>query len=339
MVYFLSLIFPLSVLLGVFADKDLIFAPVIIFTVIVPLLDALTARLQWGYWSKTSARVADSVLGLWAVLFPAAVLSGGWYVSQHGLFNLYGIGLALSVGFTGSVAIVAGHDLIHSSSPKKRFLGYGILLNVFYMHFGILHRIGHHRHVATPRDHSTAWRGESVYRYILRTMVFGYIDCWKLEFKRLAKKGQRKLGLHNRILLFAVLQLAALLFCSLAFGIESGIFFLLESLVAVTILEVVSYLQHYGILRNLDSQGKFEILRAYHSWESNKIASCVLFLNIPLHSSHHDDARSRFSELTPNSEAMQLPFSYPVMIQLSFVPYAWRRVMHPILDDRFKDAS
>src|SRR6185312_3862037 len=50
------------------------------------------------------------------------------------------------------------------------------------------------------------------------------------------------------------------------------------------LLEVVNYLEHYGLLRQRREDGRYERTRPEHSWNSNNVASNVLLYHLQRHS-------------------------------------------------------
>src|SRR5436305_8919605 len=97
------------------------------------------------------------------------------------------------------------------------------------------------------------------------------------------------------------------------------------------LLEVVNYLEHYGLLRQRRADGRYERTRPEHSWNSNNVASNVLLYHLQRHSDHHANPTRRFQALRHVDEAPQLPTGYAGMILLALVPPLWRRVMDPRL--------
>ena len=58
-------------------------------------------------------------------------------------------------------------------------------------------------------------------------------------------------------------------------------------MVGFSLLEVVNYLEHYGLLRGKRDDGRYERTRPEHSWNSNNVASNVLLYHLQRHSDHH----------------------------------------------------
>ena len=51
-----------------------------------------------------------------------------------------------------------------------------------------------------------------------------------------------------------------------------------QAVLGFSLLEVVNYLEHYGLLRQRREDGRYERTRPEHSWNSNNVASnCLLY--------------------------------------------------------------
>jgi len=107
----------------------------------------------------------------------------------------------------------------------------------------------------------------------------------------------------------------------------------LQAAIAVLLLELVDYIEHYGLLRRRKSNGKFEPTQPHHSWNSGHQASNWLLINLQRHSDHHYKPRKRFPTLQsyPETEAPQLPHGYPWMVLLALLPPLYFNTMQPKL--------
>jgi alkane 1-monooxygenase len=104
----------------------------------------------------------------------------------------------------------------------------------------------------------------------------------------------------------------------------------IAAFVAITLLEAVNYLEHYGMLRARVGTGeheRWERVAPSHSWNSNNIATNVLLYHLQRHSDHHANPTRRYQALRDYTESPVLPTGYAGMILLALVPPAWRRVM------------
>jgi alkane 1-monooxygenase len=214
----------------------------------------------------------------------------------------------------------------------ERWLSRVALAQSAYGHFFIEHNRGHHVRVATPEDPASARLGESFYAFLPRTVLGSVRSAWELERTRLARLGSPSWSPRNDILgawAMTVVLLAALI---AAFGFVVAPYLLIQAVIGFSLLEVVNYLEHYGLLRQRREDGRYERTRPEHSWNSNNTASNVLLYHLQRHSDHHANPIRRYQALRHVDDAPQLPTGYAGMILLAVLPPLWRRVMdHRVL--------
>ena len=107
---------------------------------------------------------------------------------------------------------------------------------------------------------------------------------------------------------------------------------MIQAVVGFSLLEVVNYMEHYGMLRQKVGVGerqRYERVDPSHSWNSNNIATNVLLYHLQRHSDHHANPTRRYQALRDFEESPVLPTGYAGMIVLAIVPPVWRRVMDP----------
>ena len=256
-----------------------------------------------------------------------------WYVSGavH-LDALEKIVLFFGVGvITGTVGINYSHELMHQKDRRERFLGDLLLAMVLYSHFRSEHLLVHHRHVGTPRDPVTARYNEGFHRFFPRVLKGSLLSSFRAERAMLARKNKTWHSLSNPFFRYWALQ-GAMLALALFLGGGTGLaLFLWQSFIAVWQLELVNYIEHYGLTRKYLGGGKFEHVKPRHSWNAAHKASNWLLINLQRHSDHHYKPDRRFPLLQNYSEedAPQLPFGYPLMTMAAMIPPLWRRVMNP----------
>jgi alkane 1-monooxygenase len=249
------------------------------------------------------------------------------------------IGFVISTGLvTGGIGITVAHELGHKKSNLERFYSKLLLLTVCYMHFYIEHNRGHHVYVATPDDPATARKGENFYSFWVRSVFGGYLHAWKLETTPLKQKGISRFSVKNDMIWFTLLPI---IFCGLItlvfsiienrFSWAISIFFFAQSLVAFTLLELVNYVEHYGIIRKQTSVGTYERVNPLHSWNASHLISNFFLFQLQRHSDHHANAIKRYQVLNHYDESPQLPFGYPTMILVALLPPFWFAMMNPRL--------
>ncbi|MGI8558835.1 MAG: alkane 1-monooxygenase [Solirubrobacteraceae bacterium] len=256
-----------------------------------------------------------------------SLLVACWLWTSGGLGAIANIGLALTVGVVSGVAINTAHELGHKRASAERWLSKVALAQSFYGHFFIEHNRGHHVRVATPEDPASSRLGESFYAFLPRTVVGSLRSSWELESERLARVGQSRFSLHNDILnawLMSVVLFGVLI---AVFGPAVIPYLILQAVLGFSLLEVVNYLEHYGLSRQRREDGRYERTRPEHSWNSNNIASNVLLYHLQRHSDHHANPVRRYQALRHSDDAPQLPTGYAGMIVVAAIPPLWRRLM------------
>ena len=270
----------------------------------------------------------------------ASLVFACWVWSHEGLSVLANIALAITVGMVSGVAINTAHELGHKRDSLERWLSRIALAPSGYGHFYIEHNRGHHVRVATPEDPASARLGESFYAFWPRTVSGSLRSSWELEKIRLARQERSPWTIHNDLLgawLMTVVLFAALV---TIFGLTVLPYLLLQALIGFSLLEVVNYLEHYGLRRERREDGRYERCRAEHSWNSNNVASNVLLYHLQRHSDHHANPIRRYQALRSVDEAPQLPTGYAGMILLALFPPLWRRVMdHRLLEHYAGDVT
>lgn len=135
---------------------------------------------------------------------------------------------------------------------------------------------------------------------------------------------------RNPFWLYGALQ-GGMLVLALALGGWVGLaLFAFQAGVAVWQLELVNYLEHYGLTRRHLGGGRYEHVRPHHSWNAAHKASNWFLINLQRHSDHHFKPDRRFPLLQtyPEDEAPQLPYGYPLMAAVALAPPVFRRIMN-----------
>ena len=261
---------------------------------------------------------------LWYV--PGAVHLNGW--EKTGVF--VGVGV-----MTGTVGINYSHELMHQKNRLERALGDLLLAMVLYSHFRSEHLLVHHRYVGTPRDPVTARYNEGFHRFFPRVLRQSLVSAFGAEAAMLARRGLARTDRSNPFWTYAALQAAMLVLAAMLGGFAGIGLFLLQAFVAIWQLELVNYVEHYGLTRRHIGDGKYEHVLPRHSWNAAHKASNWLLINLQRHSDHHYKPDRRFPLLQTYDadKAPQLPFGYPVMTMAAMVPPLWRRVMNPRVRD------
>jgi alkane 1-monooxygenase len=260
-----------------------------------------------------------------------ALVGGAWLLAGGDLSVVEKAGLALTLGCVNGIAINTAHELGHKRSSLERWLSRIALAPTGYGHFFIEHNRGHHVRVATPEDPASARMGESFYRFWPRTVAGSLRSSWELEAERLGRQGRGPWTLRNDILSAWAMSVVLAAGLVALFGVAILPYLVIQAVFGFSLLEVVNYLEHYGLLRGVreDGSGRYERTQPHHSWNSDNVSSNVLLYHLQRHSDHHAHPTRRFQALRHFDQAPELPSGYATMIVLALAPPLWRRVMDP----------
>jgi len=255
-----------------------------------------------------------------------------WFVSQAAHLGLAEkLGLFFGMGVvSGTIGINYSHELMHQKPVAERCLGDLLLAMVLYGHFRSEHLRVHHLYVGTPRDPVSARYNEGFHRFFPRVLRQCPQSAWAAEAAMLARRGLPVWYRSNPFWRYGALQLG-MFALALGLGGWQGVgLFLVQAGSAIWQLELVNYVEHYGLTRRHLGEGRYEHVLPRHSWNAEHRASNWLLINLERHSDHHYKPDRRFPLLQTYAadEAPQLPYGYPVMTALAMVPPLWKRVMN-----------
>lgn len=300
----------------------------------IPLVDALLGPDTRNPPEAGNARLeADPYYRAIVVAFVpfqfAATAWGCAVAAAGGLSPLGWLGLVLTVGGINGVGINTAHELGHKRPRWERWLSRIALAPAAYGHFYVEHNRGHHLRVATPDDPASARLGESFWAFLPRTMWGSVRSAWHIESKRLAALGHSAWHWRNEVL--QAWAMTALLYAALvaAYGPGVLLFLAVQAFYGASLLEVVNYIEHYGLLRAQRVDGRFEPCDPRHSWNSSHVLSNLSLYQLQRHSDHHAHPGRRYQALRHCDESPQLPSGYAAMLLLAYVPPLWFRVMDP----------
>lgn len=263
-----------------------------------------------------------SVPMLYGAFIFAAWVAGTWTLPWYSY-----LGLAISTGCATGIAINTGHELGHKNDRLEKWLAKLTLAPVFYGHFFVEHNRGHHVRVSTPEDPASSRFGETFWEFLPRTVLGSLKSAWHLEKQRLERQGKSVWHWRNDNL--QAWGLSVLLWGALIVWLGWAVlpFLLIQCLFGFQLLEVVNYLEHYGLLRQKKENGRYERCRPEHSWNSNRRVTNIFLYQLQRHSDHHAYPTRSYQALRHFDESPQLPGGYASMILLAWVPPLWFRVM------------
>ncbi len=235
---------------------------------------------------------------------------------------------------TGSM-LGFGLNLSHELGHKKDWLGrkVGLFNSALggYGHFSIEHNRGHHRHVATPDDPASSKMGESIYRFMFRELPGAYFRAWDLEAERMQRQGKSVWSLDNEIVQAGLLTLALYGGLIALFGPAMVPVLLLVAFWGAFQLTSANYIEHYGLVRQLLANGRYEPCQPRHSWNSNHLVSNLAVFHLQRHSDHHAHPTRSYQALRDFSQLPRLPSGYFGMFLVAYIPPLWFRLMNPRL--------
>ena len=240
---------------------------------------------------------------------------------------------ALGVGLFFGTLVNVAHELVHRTGDRRAWVaGRWLLAHTLDTSFAIEHVHGHHRFVGTQRDPATARRGEYVLAFVWRSTIGQLASAWRIEAERLRRRGLKVWNRHNAFLTGQVMS-ATLVLGAWALGGGRGVLaFLAVALLGKVALELVNYVEHYGLARIEGTR-----VRPHHSWNChNRLSSWILF-NLPRHSDHHMFAARPYYDLRPvpelQGDAPVLPLGYLGCMAAALVPPVWNGLMAGPLRD------
>ncbi|MEZ5171552.1 MAG: alkane 1-monooxygenase [Acidimicrobiia bacterium] len=282
---------------------------------------------EWAVPQLESDRYYRVATYLYVPLQYASLVWATWFVATTDIGWFSQLGLALTVGTVAGVAINTAHELGHKRDRFERRLSKVALAQSAYGHFYVEHNRGHHARVSTPEDPASARLGQSFWAFLPRTVVGGLCSAWGIESAALHRKGRHVWSPRNNILNAWALSVVLFVGLVAAFGTSVIPFLVVQAVFGFSLLEVVNYVEHYGLARQKLDSGRYERCKPEHSWNSNHLASNLALYHLERHSDHHANPTRRYQSLRNFDDAPQLPSGYAWMITLACVPPLWRRVM------------
>jgi len=332
--YLLGYSIPLAAIIGILYPENFAFLTPLYAFGLLPLLELFTKPDPLNdseelELEKSKSKFYDFMLYLSVPIQYAVIYFLVSQLSLGGQSVLQIVGMIISAGIScGVLGINAAHELGHRVTPHERFMAKALLLTSLYMHFYIEHNRGHHKYVSTPRDPATARFGESLYKFIVRSVVQSFISAWHLESKRLQKKEKSIWSFSNEMIRFVLIQFTFIFLIYFFFGGLATLGFVLAAIHGFILLEIINYIEHYGLMRKEIAPGKYEITRPEHSWNSDFVIGRIMLFELTRHSDHHYKASRKYQNLRHFEDSPHLPTGYPGMMLLSTIPPLWFKLMN-----------
>ena len=336
--YYRVFIIPVSVLIGCSLSGWYSATTVTLTFIALPILELILPRdlrnLNADEMERLEHRVGFRfITWLWVPVQLCTMVVAIHTASQDSLTWFERICMTLSVGvMCGGIGITVAHELMHRAHRAERVLGDILLASVLYMHFRIEHVRGHHRNVATPDDPATSRRNESLYSFFPRVLVHSWRSAWQLEAKRLLNKNLSVWSIRNMMIQFTLVQSALCVTLYILFGGAVVTVFVTQAIISFLMLEIIDYIEHYGLQRRRREDGSYERVSEAHSWEATARLTNTILFKLQRHSDHHLHPGKRYHTLLHTPESPQMPTGYAGMVMLALVPPIFKRVMNARID-------
>jgi NAD(P)H-flavin reductase/ferredoxin len=293
--------------------------------------------LTFQLWLALPLLVMIVFAGVWSVA-PGDPLGFGGLVTSITGYDVIAAREATSFGHHVSAVIITGlmigmvgtitaHELTHRTWDRVSMaIGRWLLAFSFDTTFSIEHVYGHHRYVSTEEDPATAPRGRNVYFHIIASTIKGNVSAWRIEADRLRKKHLTIFSHHNAMIRGHLMSVALVVVAFVLGGWSGALFFVMAALWGKSLLEIVNYMEHYGLVRDPKTP-----VQPRHSWNTNRRLSSWSMFNLTRHSHHHAEGEVPYQDLKPYPEAPLMLSGYLTTISIALVPPLWHHLMTPKL--------
>jgi len=335
--YLMSYSIAVTAFIGILVGGPFVYLTLIYTFVFIPILESNTKEYLNEYSDdEKKSRNLDPFFDFLLYL-NIPIVYGIFFVSLNTLLNTDSayeiIGIILSASIVMATnGINVGHELGHRKSLFSRTCSKLLYLPCQYMHFFIEHNYGHHINVATPDDPATAKYKQNLYSFWISSVTKTYLSAWRIQLKLLRVSKQSFISLKNDMIFYTLFQISFLILIYLNYGLIITIYSVFMSVVSFLFLETINYVEHYGLLRRIKSNGRYERVKPNHSWNSNHTIGRITLYELTRHSDHHFKSSKKYQVLESIEDSPQLPYGYPTSILISFFPPLWFRIMNPLVE-------
>jgi alkane 1-monooxygenase len=334
MKYLLAYSIPIVGVLGIYFGGIWSYGALLFAFVILPILELLLPIDEKNYTEIEVAErlknvLFDVLLYINVPIVYGSILFALYKVTHANLSIFEIIGITISLGIIlGANGINVAHELGHRENLMERVLGKILLIPSHYTHFFIEHNHGHHLHVSTPEDPSTAKYNQNLYHFWIQTVTGTYSKAWQIQKKLNQVEKRSWFSIKSDMFWFTIIQFSYLVLIYYLFGKTGFIVALFAGIVGLLLLETINYIEHYGLKRNQLASGRFERVSEKHSWNSNHVLGRIILYELTRHSDHHFKSQKKYQILEYYDISPQMPYGYPTSIVLSFFPPLWFAVMN-----------
>ena len=334
MKYLLAYSIPIVGVLGIYFGGIWSYSALLFAFVILPFLEFLLPVDEKNYTeveviNRLKNVVFDVLLYLNLPIVFGSIVFTLYKITHVDLSSYEIIGMTISLGIIlGANGINVAHELGHRVNLLERILGKILLIPSHYTHFFIEHNHGHHLHVSTPEDPSTAKYNQNLYAFWYQTVTGTYTKAWQIQKKLNQIENRSWVSVKSDMFWFTIIQISYLLLIYYFFGNIGFIVALLAGIVGFLLLETINYIEHYGLKRNQLASGRFERVSEKHSWNSNHVLGRIMLYELTRHSDHHYKSQKKYQILEYHDISPQMPYGYPTSMVMSFFPPLWFAVMN-----------
>ena len=335
--YLMSYSIAVTAFIGILVGGPYVYLTVVYTFIFIPILELNTKEYINEYSDdEKKSRNLDPFFDFLLYL-NIPIVYGIFYVSLNTLVYTNSISEIIGIILSASIVMATnginvGHELGHRKSLFSRTCSKLLYLPCQYMHFFIEHNYGHHINVATPNDPATAKYKQNLYSFWISSVTKTYISAWKIQLKLLRVSKLSFISIKNDMIFYTLFQVSFLIFIYLNYGLIITIYSVFMSVVSFLFLETINYVEHYGLLRKINSNGRYERVKPHHSWNSNHTIGRITLYELTRHSDHHFKSSKKYQVLESIEDSPQLPYGYPTSILISFFPPLWFRIMNPLVE-------
>lgn len=333
------LLLPISVYISFTSNGFLTFLPLLLFFGVVPILEFFFTPTS-GNFNKEQEKIEKENKTYTYILYlmiPIQIYFLFFFfevIQEPNLTSTQLIGRVIGMGLMcGTLGINIGHELGHRNNRFDEFLGEILLLSSLDTHFLPYHNAGHHLNVATPNDAASARKNEWIYTFWIRSHFTSYLQAWQLENKRMKLSNRSWFHIQNRMLIYTLANIMLLTSIFYFYNAFVLVCFLAAAIIGILLLESVNYIEHYGLLRKKNENGRYEKVKRTHSWNSDHVIGKLMLFNLSRHSDHHYNGSKHYQILKSLPESPQMPTGYPGMVISALIPPLWFSIMNKKLEE------
>ena len=342
MKYLLAFSLPVIGFIGFYFHNIWSYAALVYAFGLIPIAELILPTNNKNYETEeVKNRLKNKVFDLFLYLNVPIVYGCIGYVmylittKNVSLFEIIGLTLSLGV-ILGANGINVAHELGHRTTLFEKLLGKLLLIPSHYTHFYIEHNHGHHIHVSTPNDPSTAKYNQNLYSFWYQTITGTYKKAWQIQLKLNQVENRKIYAINSDMFWFTIIQIVYLTASIYFFGIIGFLVLLFAGIIGLLLLETINYIEHYGLKRTQLASGRYERVTEKHSWNSNHVVGRIILYELTRHSDHHYKSQKKYQILEFHDVSPQLPYGYPTSMVMSFFPPLWFSIMNKRVPDEMK---